>query len=211
MAALIPEAAEIASVDGAMRTIAIEDELRVCAHGSVNYGRGWISIWGRPARLAQWAERNLGDAKSLRAEELDAWRIQALRPAIDREITENSNPLELGLSDAIAPNKGCYPGQEVIEKIISLGAPAKRLGRIEFTDAGGLGAEMKVPAPLFNLAEPPQEVGQLTSVTSPGEKTQGLALLKKIHARNDLPVQVGTNSALTDTTPLRGIVAAISS
>jgi hypothetical protein len=78
------------------------------------------------------------------------------------------------------------------------------------TDAGGLGAEIKLPAPLFNLAEPPQEVGQLTSVTSPGEKTQGLALLKKIHARNDLPVQIRGESGTAGPSRWQGVVAAIS-
>ena len=50
---------------------------------------------------------------------------------MDTEITESAVPLEIGLRTAIADNKGCYPGQEVIEKIVALGSPAKRLVRIE--------------------------------------------------------------------------------
>ena len=50
-------------------------------------------------------------------------RVLALCPRVDHELVFDANPLELGLRAAIADNKGCYPGQEVIEKIISLGSP----------------------------------------------------------------------------------------
>jgi folate-binding protein YgfZ len=78
-----------------------------------------------------------------------------------------TNPLEINLQTAIHDQKGCYPGQEVIEKIIAIGSPAKRLCLVQITD------ENKTPASL------PLELdfGKLTSFSSPF----GLAIVRKTH------------------------------
>lgn len=44
-------------------------------------------------------------------------RIKRLLPAAPNEINESFNPLELGLKDLIAWDKGCYIGQEVISRL----------------------------------------------------------------------------------------------
>ena len=44
-----------------------------------------------------------------------------------------------GLYDGVAQNKGCYPGQEVIERLITQGAPPRRLVRFRAA-ADGAGA-----------------------------------------------------------------------
>jgi len=62
-------------------------------------------------------------------------RIQTLTPKLGKEIFYNkTNPLEVGLFFAISRTKGCYPGQEVIEKIQAKGAPAYRLCLCEVMD-----------------------------------------------------------------------------
>jgi folate-binding Fe-S cluster repair protein YgfZ len=48
-------------------------------------------------------------------------------------------PLELGLYDGIAENKGCYPGQETVERLITQGAPPRRLVRVQLSE-GSTGA-----------------------------------------------------------------------
>lgn len=182
-------------------TLAIDEEIRVCHHGDVDFGRAWITVWGRPARLGQWLERALPGAQTATARELEHWRVQALRPRVDAEITGATIPLEAGLVDALAQGKGCYPGQEVIERIMSLGAPARRLVRID-----GRGA---APAPgevIFNLAEPPAEVGQVTSVAHPegGAEFMVLGYIRKIHAKDGLEVrfaQTGSKGSITRVAP----------
>ncbi|MGK5082449.1 hypothetical protein WDW37_04010 [Bdellovibrionota bacterium FG-1] len=176
----------------AHHTTALDEEIRLCHHGERHYGHTWVSAWGRPARLAQWFERALGSSPTtpLKFEQLEAWRIQALQPELDHEITFDTIPLEVGLIHGLDEAKGCYPGQEVIERILSLGSPARRLALIH-----GQGTPPKPGDPIFNLAEPPIEVGQVTSVlvsiASPtqAENFTALGFVRKIHAKPDLEVQ----------------------
>jgi folate-binding protein YgfZ len=166
------------------QTVAIEEEVRLCHHGALDFGRPWITAWGRPARLAQWIEQVWSDAKQLDSTQLEAWRMDSIRPRTDLELTQNVMPLEIGLRDAIADNKGCYPGQEVIEKIIALGSPPKRLVNIS-----GQGSPPKVGSTIVNLAEPPVEVGQVTSCLPTETGFTALGLVKKIHAKERLEVR----------------------
>jgi len=170
-----------------MRTLAIDEEIRICHHGKNDFGRTWISVWGRPQRLAQWLDRTLSQAQVVSAETVDGWRVDSARPWIDHELTDATVPLEAGLIDAIAPNKGCYPGQEVIEKIISLGSPARRLVLIE-----GTGPTPATGAKMLNTAEPAIEVGQVTSVHALGKDGEGfraLGFVRKIHAKEGFMIR----------------------
>ena len=169
----------------ALHTIPNDEEIRVCHQGSLDFGRPWVTVWGRPTRLAQWVDRVLGEGRTfsdVSPETLESWRVEALRPRFDRELTENTVPLEVGLTDAIASNKGCYPGQEVIEKIVSLGSPAKRLALIDLSADTGA-TPLHAGDVLMNTGEPASEVGALTTVLagtprqrskSPRNRTQEL-------------------------------------
>ena len=54
-------------------------------------------------------------------------RIRAGTPAFGRELTEDTIPLEAGLYDWLSNTKGCYVGQEVIERMWSRDRIARRL------------------------------------------------------------------------------------
>ncbi len=166
------------------QTLATPEGVRICHHGSKTYGIPWLSIWGEPSLLHSWVARYFPEAVHLSIRELEEKRILALQPRIDFEITRDVIPLEVGLKETIAENKGCYPGQEVIEKIIARGAPPKRLvqiqGRAEILYRGDQ---------IYNLADPPTEIGQITSITHTENKFLALALIKKIHAKENLEVQ----------------------
>ncbi len=181
------------------QTSAIEEELRLCHHGAREFGRSMISVWGRPARLAQWIDR-LGAQLAPAAEpELEAWRISALTPAYPYEINENVIPLEAGLTDAIADQKGCYPGQEVIERIVALGAPARRLSLLE-----GEGPAPARGNKIFNLAEPPIEIGVVTSAASTqGGRFVSLAFVRKLQAKEgtDVRFDSGASGKITQVAP----------
>ena len=73
------------------------------------------------------------------SEELaEALRIEAGRPAFTVDMTEDTIPLEAGLLErSISTTKGCYPGQEVVIRVLHRGGGrvAKRLVRLVF-DAG---------------------------------------------------------------------------
>jgi folate-binding protein YgfZ len=111
--------------------------------------------------------------------EAPSTELERIRGLIPKEGSEfkadgTTNPLEVNLRVAIADQKGCYPGQEVIEKIISLGSPAKKLclaKRLSGTE------DPMVPAPVSG--QDGTEAGLLTSV-SLGE---GLVILKRTHCK----------------------------
>jgi folate-binding protein YgfZ len=182
------------------QTVAVDEEIRICHHGDLDFGRAWITAWGRPARLAQWLEHVLPASQAATPAQLEQWRIQALRPRVDAEITPATIPLEAGLTQAIAQSKGCYPGQEVIERIISLGSPARRLALIQ-----GQGAMPSPGETIQNFADPPAEVGQITSVT-PSESGgfSALGFVRKIHAKEGLEVrfaQSGSKGSISRIAP----------
>ncbi len=47
----------------------------------------------------------------------EAERIARKLPRAPAEINESFNPLEIGLESTIGSNRGCYPGQEAIERL----------------------------------------------------------------------------------------------
>jgi folate-binding protein YgfZ len=106
-------------------------------------------------------------------------RILSLQPKLGNEFhhDESTNPLEVNLRSAIHDQKGCYPGQEVIEKVISLGSPAKKLALVSSNQKPPLNAQ---PAPMLDIASE-QAVGHLTSVAEHGDHWIGLAVLRKTH------------------------------
>jgi folate-binding protein YgfZ len=167
---------------GPEETQALEAEIRVFAHGTRLTGRTLFSLWGRPARLTQELDRRFPEATPLSYEELEGLRIAAGSAGFGAEITPDSNPLEIGLAHAIADQKGCYPGQEVIEKIIALGEPAYRLVRVKAASPLHLG-------PLTQETSS-TAVGALTSA----QGTQGLARVRKLVARNGHKLLCGGDS-----------------
>lgn len=147
-------------------------------HGKLDYGKTWISIWGKVIFPESF--------EILEELTLEAWRIEQVRPRVDFEISLESSPLELGLIDGISQGKGCYPGQEVIEKILALGAPAQRL--VQVRGAGGL--VPKIGQPLLKKTENSfLEIGRITSGSVQiANDFVALAIVKKTVAKVEMPL-----------------------
>ena len=188
--------------------------IQICNHGTTNYGRPWLSAWGKPELLEKWISINFPnrdtDLKSLSFAEIENWRIQAAQPQMDAEITESALPLEIGLRSAIADNKGCYPGQEVIEKIMALGSPAKRLVRIEGSGVSPqVGDRVQAIDPTTHQAG--TEVGTVTTSSLPNTSTNStsnssstsifsvLAIVRKTHAMEGIEVRFQNHPQLRGT------------
>ncbi len=122
--------------------------------------------------------------------ENESERILARRPRIDFEFKTDSktSPLDINLGNALADQKGCYPGQEVIEKIISIGQAPKKLCVVSIADGGVRGEA---------LFDGESEVGIITSL----DGAAGLAILRKTHAKQNqilktkLGISIGVTSA----------------
>lgn len=169
-----------------------EEKLLILHHGTREFGRDWISLWGPAEQLRKWSERHSIPIESgADSTQLNRWRVEQAHPALDHELTANTIPLELGMTDAIAENKGCYPGQEVIERIISIGSPAKRLVQLTRDDTDNQ-APISEKSKLLSEADPSVQIGEITSVAG----DLALALVKKLHAKEGTRAKVEPGGAI---------------
>lgn len=86
--------------------------------------------WGAPGYLLKDSETPT-NLRLLNEAEYYAERARHLFPRDQVDIGENNIILEAGLLDYVHRNKGCYPGQEVVERIFTYGNVAKRLVLLE--------------------------------------------------------------------------------
>jgi folate-binding protein YgfZ len=142
------------------------------------------------ARLEAAGAPPVGDAL------LDALRIAAGRPRFGVDMTGETIPLEAGVQDRmISMSKGCYPGQEVIVRVLHRGGGrvARRLVRLaltpDATSPPGAGAVIAVAD---------AEVGRVTSAAwSPADdRVVALGYVRREVAESPVPVTVDGTPAV---------------
>jgi tRNA-modifying protein YgfZ len=102
----------------------------------------------------------------------DGWeclRIEQGRPKPDAELTEDYNPLEVGLWDTISFSKGCYIGQETIARLNTYKGVKQYLWGIKLAEAVATGTVITVDG---------EKVGILTSCSEIDGKIQGLGYVR---------------------------------
>ncbi|MBW3624027.1 MAG: aminomethyltransferase family protein [Armatimonadetes bacterium] len=117
-----------------------------------------------PAEAAPelWTSLVQAGAQPFGMEALEILRVEAGIPRYGQDLSEEVIPLEAGLEFGISRDKGCYIGQEVIERISSRGHTNRRLLPLRFSQ----GSPPEAGTELF-LGE--KKVGAVTSaVHSPG-------------------------------------------
>jgi tRNA-modifying protein YgfZ len=115
-----------------------------------------------------------------------AWehlRIQQGRPKPDAELTEDYNPLEVGLWQTISFTKGCYIGQETIARLNTYKGVKQYLWGIKLT------APVEIGTPLTVGGE---KVGVLTSCSDTNSEILGLGYIRAKAGGVGLKVMVGT-------------------
>jgi len=112
---------------------AVASGLTTIEHGARDFGRPWWSVWGESSKIAEY-KKTLSGAHVATPGQLQEWRTEVVRPWYGNFLSQDVMPLELGLLDGVSQGKGCYPGQEVIERIITQGAPPRRLARVRLAD-----------------------------------------------------------------------------
>ena len=101
---------------------------------------------------------------------MTAWRIARGHGADGTEYNENHNPLEAGLLDAVAFDKGCYVGQEVVARLNTYDKVARRLT--------GMTLPPGTPPPPTGtrLFSDGRDAGTMTSACVPPEEDAAIAL-----------------------------------
>ena len=123
----------------------------------------WVPLDDDPGKARVLWETLLASTTGLAAvpcgtEALEMLRIEAGIPRYGADFGEDTLPLEAGLLNAISFTKGCYPGQEIVERARSRGRVNWRLVGISVDDA-------IVPSPGEKLLSEGREVGEATSAS----------------------------------------------
>ncbi|MCU1366631.1 MAG: hypothetical protein JWN39_2270 [Ilumatobacteraceae bacterium] len=120
--------------------------------------------------------------------ELEAVRIEAGWPAMGAEITDTTIPAETGVVPlAVNFTKGCYPGQELVERMDSRGSNAPRFVR----RLRGEGSVARGDV----VTHGGKEVGALTSVADSDEGWLALAsIARAVQPGDSVSVAAGTGS-----------------
>jgi folate-binding protein YgfZ len=96
-------------------------------------------------------------------------------PVFGRDFKNSHTAGVLNLEKFVSFTKGCYAGQEVVEKSVALGRVNKKLVQLHSTSS----IDKKTPeAELFSDPEQTEVCGVLTSSYSHGSESWGFALLK---------------------------------
>lgn len=119
--------------------------------------------------------------------ELDAigWeqlRVEQGRPLAGAELTDDYNPLEAGLWQTIAFDKGCYIGQETIARLNTYNGVKQRLWGLKLSGVVEVGAIVMVGE---------EKVGKVTSVVVGARGPIGLAYVRTKAGGAGLKVRVG--------------------
>ena len=105
----------------------------------------------------------LQPAQAVDFETLEVIRVESGIPRFLVDMNETTIPLEAGIEDrAISMTKGCYPGQEVIVRVLHRGG-----GRVARRLVGvALGPEAELPQTRARVFSADREIGALTSVVT---------------------------------------------
>ncbi len=118
--------------------------------------RNWYELWLAPENVeAFWNALLAGGAAAVGAQALEWQRILLGLPKVGVDTGARELAQETGQDYALHHNKGCYIGQEIVERIRARGQVRRRLS--------GLLVEGKAPAPGSKITAGEKEIGEVTS------------------------------------------------
>lgn len=129
------------------------------------------------------AEESVFDAQALEDAEVAAgW------PRIGRDFMVGETlPLEAGLWNGVSLSKGCYLGQEVLERLFSRGNAARRLARFELEGEAASGDALICDG---------KDAGVITSAVHKDGRSVGMAMVRRRALADDAPaISVGEGGA----------------
>jgi folate-binding protein YgfZ len=117
----------------------------------------------------------------------DVWRIESGVPWHGRDVTADTLALEAPYEAAISFRKGCYLGQEVMERVTARGHVNRKLVGIEVAGA-------VVPPPGTRLFAGERDVGWVTSAARSWrlDRVIGLAYVRREHLEPGTTLVLGS-------------------
>jgi folate-binding protein YgfZ len=133
-------------------------------------------IWTSPANIAQiWNSLIEAGAVPVGTEALEKFRVMIGLPRYGTDIRDRDLPQETDQARALNFTKGCYIGQEIVERIRSRGNVHRKFH--------GFVLEGELPGHGAKLQADGKEVGELTSInripTNSGDRFVGLGYIRR--------------------------------
>jgi len=132
------------------------------------------------------------------SEALELWRIVSGVPLYGMDIRDRDLPQETEQARALNFSKGCYVGQEIVERIRSRGAVHRKFSGFSADGNAGIAPGMKVS---FSG----KEVGEITSVALLGGGLLALGYIRREIATPGKEVSIGTAQAEVRELPFKRI------
>jgi tRNA-modifying protein YgfZ len=164
---------QVCQIDDIFVTVAIGSSLTADGFTLIVKAEDSATIW---SKLVDLGATPLGDRV------WEQLRILQGRPIPERELTDDYNPLEAGLCQAISINKGCYIGQETIARLNTYQGVKQRLWGVKLAAFAPMGTDITIEG---------NKVGKLTSCTKTQTGIFGLAYIKTKIGGAGLGVTVG--------------------
>jgi folate-binding protein YgfZ len=132
---------------------------------------GWYEIWAGSENTEKiWETLAKAGAQPVGTEALELWRVMHGIPKYGQDIRERDLPQETEQGQALNFTKGCYIGQEIVERIRSRGQVHRKFTGFEFPEA--------LPQP-GKFEENGRVVAEITSVAQIGAKKIGLGYVRR--------------------------------
>jgi folate-binding protein YgfZ len=160
-------------------------------------------IWVAPERAASVREAlQAAGASPVGGDALELYRVARGVPRYGQDIRERDLPQETEQERALSFNKGCYVGQEIVERIRSRGSVHRKF--TGFRIAG------PVPAPGVKIQLQAREVGEITSSAvipaSNGDQVVALGYIRREIAVPGKEVEVAGSSAAVTELPFHALL-----
>ena len=157
-----------------------------------------FEIWLAPANAqAAWKALSAAGANPVGTEAVEMFRVAAGIPRYGLDIRERDLPQETEQNQALNYRKGCYIGQEIVERIHSRGAVHRK-----FT---GFVVEGAQPQPGTKIVAGEKEIGEITSALPVGRQVLALGYIRREAATPGAEVQVNGSRARVATLPFKEI------
>jgi tRNA-modifying protein YgfZ len=172
---------QLYQVDGIEVRIAIGTELGLPGYRLIVAGGASPEENRSQSAALQQSLTNLG-AITLGEDAWECLRISQGRPKPDAELTEDYNPLEVGLWQTISFSKGCYIGQETIARLNTYKGVKQYLWGVKLAGSVAVGTVITVDG---------EKVGVLTSCSEIDGEIRGLGYVRSKAGGVGLKVMLG--------------------
>ena len=158
------------------------DTENIIAVGSGLASPGYTLILNANQKEKIWSKIIEAGAVEIQDNDWEMLRILQGRSQPESELTDDYNPLEVGLWQTVSFDKGCYIGQETIARLNTYKGVKQNLWGINLNAAAELGTVITVGD---------EKVGKLTSCTQDGDRYFGLGYIRTKAGGVGLKVKVG--------------------